>query len=613
MGLDFAKAELHENENSDSTEKTHHQTFPIHNQNTALHNFALQSNPTMSFEQNATNTLSMLPEHTQRLVLAQNMLNRQLQINQETNALIHRRRVALLRRLAARKKEQQDRDEAAKEEFKKGQEVDATLQEAEQAMQNKRGFKSVAKHLSSVRKGLSLTTSVPETKTKKPTKTQLRMEAQRNAFEVADKTSDGLVDLTPQPRLPPVPDLKSVENPRVSDDKHVYAVSRNKMKSNKLPLSKASQAREAVLAAVSVIGDENTGDWRTRYQSENNTRNVHDDVDVFSEQFDSDEDSDSERDDKNEKNTYVRYRRKPSHSRYDGMASDSGDSGDDVRVVRRRERERLEKASETHAFRLEKDAAESMRVGKFTKAEHHLRQLAALRGASLSRGEKPGYVYPKRTAGALAKLAQAVLATHSAGMTSSSSRLEEVHALCVRALRALRDGTENFDQVTSYSDDESATFLFTLDVARAGKGSENDPESDNDALAYAKKGLTFCNFRFGAWDVRVADWSRKTAMCLLRSREGPRAGTFVGGAESLAETRDQNNVPVTSHKALAIASAIDLLKRALEICKRVLGAGHSETLRCMCELATAHRRAGEFPRAERLYTERRKFSKRWKA
>jgi hypothetical protein len=47
----------------------------------------------------------------------------------------------------------------------------------------------------------------------------------------------------------------------------------------------------------------------------------------------------------------------------------------------------------------------------------------------------------------------------------------------------------------------------------------------------------------------------------------------------------------------------------LEIRKRVSGAKHGDTLRVMNELATAHKRVGDFPRATRLDLERRRLGK----
>jgi hypothetical protein len=127
--------------------------------------------------------------------------------------------------------------------------------------------------------------------------------------------------------------------------------------------------RSAVLAAAAAAGDVTIAGWRLRYQcdtSDTLARSVENGTRAFSERFDRDEDTDGNGDGDEEYNTtennyipyaaeslrpkYVRYRRRPSHSRWDSMA-DMGDfgTGDDPRVVRARERARLQKALEVHA------------------------------------------------------------------------------------------------------------------------------------------------------------------------------------------------------------------------------------------------------------------------
>jgi hypothetical protein len=74
--------------------------------------------------------------------------------------------------------------------------------------------------------------------------------------------------------------------------------------------------------------------------------------------------------------------------------------------------------------------------------------------------------------------------------------------------------------------------------------------------------------------------------------------------------KDTSSRGGSTGSASRLASAIDHLKQALEIRKRVCGAKHGDTLRVMNELATAHKRVGDFPRATRLDLERRRLGKR---
>ena len=71
-----------------------------------------------------------------------------------------------------------------------------------------------------------------------------------NALATARRDPNGYVDLRPEPPLPPVPALLSLDkNPVVPDEKHVYALKKRKP-------GKAAGVREAVLAAAAVAGDD---------------------------------------------------------------------------------------------------------------------------------------------------------------------------------------------------------------------------------------------------------------------------------------------------------------------------------------------------------------------
>jgi len=332
-----------EQKNSPETEK---KPYPANSQNAASQTFALHADPSSKSTETCTDksnpSMVSLPPHTQRLVVAQQMLRRQRLINDATLLLIARRRVFLSRGLAERRKQDAERELAAQAERLAGETVDDTA-----------------------RKGLCLT-GVDATQ-KKTTRAQLREAARVSAFATAVLDEHGYVDLRPAPALPAIPVLRSLQNPDVPDEQHVYAVANGKFKKG-IP-TKASAVRSAVLAAAAAAGDVTIAGWRLRYQcdtSDTLARSVENGTRAFSERFDRDEDTDGNGDGDEEYNTtennyipyaaeslrpkYVRYRRRPSHSRWDGMA-DMGDfgTGDDPRVVRARERARLQKALEVHA------------------------------------------------------------------------------------------------------------------------------------------------------------------------------------------------------------------------------------------------------------------------
>ena len=133
------------------------------------------------------------------------MLRRQRLINDATLLLIARRRVFLSRGLAERRKQDAERELAAQAERLAGETVDDTA-----------------------RKGLRLT-GVDATQ-KKSTRAQLREAARVSAFATAVLDEHGYVDLRPAPALPAIPVLRSLQNPDVPDEQHVYAVANGKFK-----------------------------------------------------------------------------------------------------------------------------------------------------------------------------------------------------------------------------------------------------------------------------------------------------------------------------------------------------------------------------------------------
>jgi hypothetical protein len=466
-----------------------------------------------------------------------------------------------------------------------------------------------------------------------------KREAQANALQTARKDANGYVDLRPEPPLPPVPALLSLEkNPVVPDEKHVYAVTKRKPSEKK-----ASRVREAALAAAAAAGDDAVAAWRGE------TRTARDDIEAFARAYDDDEfpdknafpegaheEDEDENENENETETaafpggarheaYVRYRRRAPHNRWDG-ARDSSDDEDDPRDVRRRERDRLEAAAETHALRLEKDAQAASSVGKFTKAEHHLRQLVALRvakgggprvvrrdvnvfrdlkvskdAASPTGSGESVSVDPVDAARALVLLARAVTAQRD------PRRLEEVEALFARAAAAL--AAENGDDdagVASDSDAQASTRLAALDGLSAACAAFDSATRDDDALRYARRALAYAEKRFGPWDLRVARSARTAAARWLRVGGG---GDGDGGGERKRDgTRfspRRESEPILRESAgVATATAIDLLRDALEVIEKALGKNHALAIETLCELAAAHKRAGDFPRARRIDEER---------
>ena len=604
--------------------------YPMLPSHSTQHNAHLLGNPLTSMRD--------LPEHTKRLLFAQAMLNKQRLMNDECERLIRIRRVDLLKRRDVKRREALEARALEEDLARRGAEVDKTLGDAERTMNARaRGFRNVARHLSSMRNlsRVDAETERKESEKNAPAKSSFarsKREAQLNALQSARKDANGYVDLRPEPPLPPVPKLLSLEkNPVVPDEKHVYAVTKRKPSEKK-----ASRVREAALAAAAVAGDDAVAAWRE-------ARTARDDIEAFARAYDDDEFPDknafpegAHEEDEDETETenaafpggapheaYVRYRRRAPHNRWDG-AFDSSDDEDDPRDVRRRERDRLECAAETHALRLEKDAQAASSVGKFTKAEHHLRQLVALRvakgggprvvrrdvnvlrdlkvskdAASPTGSGESVSVDPVDAARALVLLARAVTAQRD------PRRLEEVEALFARAAAAL--AAENGDDdagVASDSDAHASTRLAALDGLSAACAAFDSATRDDDALRYARRALAYAEKRFGPWDLRVARSARTAAARWLRvggggdgSGERKRDGTrFSPRRESEPILRESAGV--------ATATAIDLLRDALEVIEKALGKNHALAIETLCELAAAHKRAGDFPRALRIDEER---------
>jgi hypothetical protein len=277
-------------------------------------------------------------------------------------------------------------------------------------------------------------------------------------------------------------------------------------------------------------------------------------------------------------------------------------------------------------LRLEKDAQAASSVGKFTKAEHHLRQLVALRvakgggprvvrrdvnvfrdlkvskdAASPTGSGESVSVDPVDAARALVLLARAVTAQRD------PRRLEEVEALFARAAAAL--AAENGDDdagVASDSDAQASTRLAALDGLSAACAAFDSATRDDDALRYARRALAYAEKRFGPWDLRVARSARTAAARWLRVGGG---GDGDGGGERKRDgTRfspRRESEPILRESAgVATATAIDLLRDALEVIEKALGKNHALAIETLCELAAAHKRAGDFPRARRIDEER---------
>ena len=167
--------------------------YPMRFSNSTQHNAHLLGDPVLAMPD--------LPEHTKRLLFAQAMLNNQRALNDECERLIAARRVDLLRKnVEARAREEDLARRAA--------EVDESLGDAERAMNARRGFRNVARHLSSMRNlGLAPkkeTESFPKPPgiPEKPTFAQARREAMANALATARRDPNGYVDLRPEPPLP---------------------------------------------------------------------------------------------------------------------------------------------------------------------------------------------------------------------------------------------------------------------------------------------------------------------------------------------------------------------------------------------------------------------------
>ena len=117
--------------------------YPMRFSNSTQHNAHALGNPVLAMPD--------LPEHTKRLLFAQAMLNNQRALNDECERLIAARRADLLRLRLRRAREQLEARAREEDLARRAAEVDESLGDAERAMNARRGFRNVARHLSSMR------------------------------------------------------------------------------------------------------------------------------------------------------------------------------------------------------------------------------------------------------------------------------------------------------------------------------------------------------------------------------------------------------------------------------------------------------------------------------
>ena len=291
--------------------------------------------------------------------------------------------------------------------------------------------------------------------------------------------------------------------------------------------------------------------------------------------------------------------------------------------------------------RVSRDAAAASSAGKFTKAEHYLRQLVALRvaggdggprqsrqsrfrafvgtvGARRGRrgrhaGDNTFACYLSRRDGPFGSFRDASVRrprrrrARARAAGARSARAEEPEARrrdggSVRTRAPAAIAAENGDDdagVAADSDAEASTRLAALDGPSAASAALDSKQGDRDALRYARRALAYAEKRFGPWDRarRARRANRGGALAPRRRRrrrrrpEGAPGSSSGGGGEA-------------ESAGVATATAIDLLRDALEVTEKALGKNHAIAIETMCELAAAHKRAGDFPRARRLDEER---------
>lgn len=523
-------------------------------------------------------TLSALPEHTQRLVMAQSMLSQQQIL---MGQLARRRqweqeRWVHWQQLQAKENEEKETRERARKEEEEREERER--QEAAKAARGRwkifnkvKGATGALVAKADERKAADQRGSPPRFTTNGDDDDD---DPHGVKSYVVPRRPDGLVDLRPEPPLPAVPTLLSYD----ADDGVDRVAFADKKRAELDRLTGEEGVREAVLAAASVL-DPGTLARRGELRREAALR---------------------------------RYRR-----RVDDTQVDADDDDDDenvapaVNYMDEYEGKRAIGGALDYARRLEEEAELAMREHKFVKAESVWRRLLAVevgvavggvrsKAAAVLAASMPASLRKESDADDDPDPVEAAPALYqlSRALRAQPGRRRDEEAILLRSLHALEHAgrADGANQTDVTDGDARLTYrvLSALHAARIAIDAEvNDARYDDDhkyddhkydgvddeaALAYAARALSLAERRRGPWHPTTAD-----ALCRI--------------ASSLARLG-------------RLQDAVERLQRALTVSRRARGDTHGETGYVLCALAQAHKRLGNFERASRLEAEWRRCAPR---
>ena len=515
-------------------------------------------------------TLSALPEHTQRLVLAQSMLSQQQILMGELARRRHweQERWMHWQQLQAKQKAEQEELEKARREEEEREERER--QEAAKAARGRWKMFSKVKGATGVLKAKAEERKAADGRGSPPPRFTSNGDDDDDdphgvKSYVVPRRPDGLVDLRPEPPLPAVPELLSY-NTDDGVDRSAFAA---KKRAELDRLTGEEGVREAVLAAASLL-DPATLARRGELRREAALR---------------------------------RYRRlDDDHEPDDGdeNVSPAENYGDEY------EGKRAIGGALDYARRLEEEAELAMREFKFVKAESVWRRLLAVevgvavggirsKAAAVLAASMPASLHRSAEEDEEADPVEAAPALYqlSRALRAQPGRRRDEEAILLRSLRALEQAgrADGANQQDVSDGDVRLTYrvLSALHAARVAIDAEvNDTYDDDDcgnvdfddeaALVYAARALSLAERRHGPWHPTTADALCRIASSLVRAGQ--------------------------------LHDAVERLQRALTISRRARGDTHGETGYILCALAQTHKRLGNFERASRLEAEWRRCAPR---
>ena len=515
-------------------------------------------------------TLSALPEHTQRLVLAQSMLSQQQILMGELARRRHweQERWMHWQQLQEKQKTEQEERERARREEEEREERER--QEAAKAARGRWKMFNKVKGATGILKAKAEERKAADGRDSPPRFTSNGDDDDDDPHGVKSyvvpRRPDGLVDLRPEPPLPAVPELLSY-NTDDGVDRSAFAA---KKRAELDRLTGEEGVREAVLAAASLL-DPATLARRGELRRESALRRYR--------RLDDDHEPD---DDDENVSPAENYR-----DDYEGKRAIGG---------------ALE-----YARRLEEEAELAMREFKFVKAESVWRRLLAVevgvavggirsKAAAVLAASMPASLHRSAEEDEEADPVEAAPALYqlSRALRAQPGRRRDEEAILLRSLRALEQAgrADGANQQGVSDGDARLTYkvLSALHAARVAIDAEvSDTYDDDDddgkvdfddeaALVYAARAWSLAERRHGPWHPTTADALCRVASSLVRAGH--------------------------------LHDAVERLQRALTISRRVRGDTHGETGYILCALAQTHKRLGNFERASRLEAEWRRCAPR---